>query len=119
MHQDLRLALRKLLKADRSARAWRDSCHVDAHLLEHVKDHKGQRLSDADSEVLENMLLDPEAIQRRREALRLILQNDRRRRRRQGDTSVSSTDDEQDRRWVEAQLLGPRDPLPILPRRKT
>ena len=119
MRQQLRQALKEALKDCRSTRTFCDSFLVDAHVLGHVKDHKGHLLIDADREVLENMLLDPEAIQRRREALLLILQDDRRRRRRQGDTSVSSTDDEQDTRWVEAQLLGPRDPLPILPHSKT
>ena len=82
----------------------RDMRRVDAQ-IQGMACLKQRRRNRGESEQLESLFMDPGGVQKRRELLLEMMRKDRSRRREQGE-AVSSTDEEQDTRRVDAELLG-------------
>jgi hypothetical protein len=76
-----------------------------------------RRRNRGESEQLESLLMDPEGVQKRRDLLLEMMKNERSRRRQKGE-AVSSSDEEQDRRRVDVQLVGWRNRNPFVFRKR-
>jgi hypothetical protein len=118
--QKRRELLLEMMRKDRSRRReqgeavsstdeGQDTRRVDAELLGMARQARrpveSRRRNRGESEQLESLLMDSEGVQKRRELLLEMMRKDRSRRREQGE-AVSSTDEEQDTRRVDAELLG-------------